>query len=77
MTKFIAIVLGMSALATSAFATDAMDSNADGMVTIEEVQAMYPDITAEQFSEADANADGSLDADEIQAAQDVEILPAS
>ena len=77
MTKFIAIILGMSAMATSAFASDAIDTNADGMVTIEEIQAMYPDVTAEQFSEADTNADGSLDADELQAAQDAEILPAS
>lgn len=77
MTKFIAIVLGMGALATSAFASDAIDTNADGMMAIEEVQAAFPDVTADQFSETDANADGSLDAEEMTAAQDAEILPAS
>ena len=77
MTKFIAIILGMSALATATFASDAIDSNGDGMVTIEEIQVVFPDVTAELFSEADTNADGSLDADELIAAQDAEILPAS
>ena len=51
------------------------DANGDGLITIEEVQAVYPDVTAEQFSEMDVNADGALDADEMQAAQTAGQLP--
>ena len=62
-------VLAMGAKATET------DANGDGLITIEEVQAVYPDVTAEQFSAMDVNADGALDADEKQAAQTSGQLP--
>ncbi|MCV2891960.1 hypothetical protein [Lentibacter sp. XHP0401] len=48
----------------------AIDANGDGMVTIDEVQAVFPDVTAESFSAMDINDDGLLDADEIIAAEE-------
>lgn len=78
MTKYIAFALGMSALATTAFANmSAFDANGDGLLTMEEVQAAYPEITAEQFSEVDANGDGAVDDAEMIAAQDSGLMPAS
>ncbi|MFX0547357.1 EF-hand domain-containing protein [Roseovarius sp. S1116L3] len=78
MTKYIALALGMSAMATTAFADmSAMDTNADGMLTMDEVQAAYPDMTAEQFSEIDSNGDGAVDDAELTAAKDAGLLPAS
>ncbi|MFX0540415.1 EF-hand domain-containing protein [Roseovarius sp. S4756] len=78
MTKYIALALGMGAMATTAFAEmSAMDTNADGMLTMEEVQAAYPDMTAEQFSEIDSNGDGAVDDAELTAATDAGLLPAS
>lgn len=52
-----------------------MDANGDGVLTIDEVQAIYPDITAETFSAMDVNADGALDEDELVAAQQAGLMP--
>lgn len=60
--------------ATAAFA-EGLDADGDGMVTIEETVAMYPDVTPEAFSEADANDDGALDAEELAAAQEAGLIP--
>ncbi|WP_282181794.1 hypothetical protein [Aliiroseovarius marinus] len=60
--------------ATAAFA-EGLDANGDGMVTIEETVAMYPDVTPEAFSTADANDDGVLDAEELAAAQEAGLIP--
>lgn len=77
MTKYIAYALGMSALATAAFADmSSVDANADGMVSMEEAQAAYPEMTAEQFSEIDSNGDGAIDDSEMTAAIDAGLLPA-
>lgn len=62
--------------ATTAFAQLAADANGDGVLTIDEVQAAYPDITAESFSTMDLNADGALDEAEVQAAQEAGLMPA-
>jgi Ca2+-binding EF-hand superfamily protein len=51
-----------------------LDTNADGAVTIDELQAVYPDMSAEAFSEMDINDDGSLDADEITAAEEAGMI---
>ncbi len=81
MTKFIAILIGMGALATSAVAMGDtfadMDTNGDGLLTIEEMQAAYPELTAEQFSELDTSGDGALDEAELVAGQESGLIPAS
>ncbi|WP_438990094.1 EF-hand domain-containing protein [Lentibacter sp.] len=51
-----------------------LDTNADGAVTIDELQAVYPDMSAEAFSEMDINDDGLLDADEITAAEEAGMI---
>lgn len=79
MTKFIALAIGMGALATSAFAQaglEDMDANGDGLLTMEEVQAVYPEVTPEQFSQIDANGDGVIDEAELNAAQAEGLMPA-
>lgn len=53
-----------------------VDANGDGLLTIDEVQAVYPDVTAENFSTMDLNADGALDDTEIVAAQEAGMMPA-
>ncbi len=62
--------------ASAAFAQLAADANGDGVLTIDEVQAAYPDITAESFSTMDLNADGALDEAEVQSAQEAGLMPA-
>ena len=69
--------LALAALATlltpmlaSADMLAELDTNGDGAVTVDELQAVYPDMTAESFSEMDINDDCLLHADEITAAEE-------
>ncbi|TMM54857.1 hypothetical protein [Sulfitobacter sabulilitoris] len=79
MTKLTTFALLLSAAATTAFAMGEgaaeMDTNGDGVLTIDEVQATYPEVTPESFSSMDLNADGALDEEEIAAAQDAGTMP--
>ena len=77
MTKFIAIVLGLGFLANSAIAASEVDANGDGLMTIDEVQAVFPDVTADAFAEADVNDDGALDDAEMVAGQEQGLIPAA
>ena len=54
-----------------------IDANGDGVLTIDEVQAAFPDTTGETFSTMDLNADGALDSSEVGAAQDAGLMPAT
>ena len=65
------------ALPTSLLAATEVDANGDGVLTIDEVQAVYPEITAEAFTAMDVNADGALDDDEVVAAQEAGMMPAT
>ena len=70
-TVLIAATLAVPGLAMAA----EIDANGDGLLTVAEVQAIYPDITAEQFAEMDTNADGSLEEAEVQAATEAGLMP--
>ncbi|WP_299842529.1 EF-hand domain-containing protein [uncultured Roseovarius sp.] len=79
MTKFIVILLGLGVLANSAIAMGEkaieVDANGDGLMTVDEVQAVYPDITAEVFAEVDTNNDGALDDAEMIMGQEKGLIP--
>ena len=62
-------------LATVAAAAEEIDANGDGLLTLDEVQAAFPEITADSFTAMDVNADGALDDDEVTAAQDAGLMP--
>ncbi|MEM1351417.1 MAG: hypothetical protein AAGF27_03690 [Pseudomonadota bacterium] len=66
----------LASLAMPGLAATAADTNGDGVLTIDEVQAVMPEVTAETFNEMDRNADGALDAAEIEAAQEAGLMPA-
>lgn len=70
-----ATALCMPAFAMGQSAVDA-DSNADGVLTLAEVQAVYPDMTEDTFTSADLNGDGVLEDAEVTAAQEAGLLPA-
>lgn len=59
----------MACTATLLSAAAPQDSNGDGVLTIDEVQAAMPEISVDAFNQMDTNADGALDAAEIEAAQ--------
>jgi len=73
------VAFGLLLAATPAlFAQDAgPDVDGDGMVSIDEFAAAWPDLTEETFVAADTNGDGMLDADEIAAAAEAGVMPAS
>ena len=57
---------------------DALDCvDGDGMVTLDEVEAVHSDVTAEAFAAMDTNMDGVLDESEVSAAQEAGLLPQS
>lgn len=77
MTKTIATAMFLvTCAAGGVMAATAADSNGDGLLTITEIQAVLPDVSAELFTAMDLNADGALDAAEIEAAQEAGLLPA-
>jgi hypothetical protein len=73
-TMTVSALLGM-AMAATAWAAGDVDANGDGVLTMDEVQAAYPNINAEAFTAMDVNADGTLDADEVAAAQQAGLMP--
>ena len=76
MTKLATLALMAVTVPALAMAQSSADANGDGVLTLDEVQAVYPDVTAEQFSAMDLNADGALDDSEVQAAQEAGLMPA-
>jgi len=64
------VVLGLSsaafAQAPSDFAT--LDTDASGGLSLTEVQAAFPDLTAENFAAADTDGNGELSAEEYATA---------
>jgi hypothetical protein len=71
-----ATALCLPAFAMGQSAVEA-DANADGVLSLAEVQAVYPDMTEEQFVTADLNGDSVLEDAEITAAQEAGLMPAS
>jgi len=65
----------ITGLAAASFAATSVDANGDGMLTLDEVNAAFPDIKADAFSTMDVNADGVLDTSEVAAAQEAGLLP--
>ncbi|MFU1476588.1 EF-hand domain-containing protein [Roseovarius sp. C7] len=80
MTKYIALVLGMGLMANSAFAMNEgiaeINTNGDGLITADELSAVFPDVTAEAFAEIDADGNGAVDDAEMQAATEAGLIPA-
>ncbi|SDF97330.1 hypothetical protein [Sulfitobacter delicatus] len=78
LTKTAALVAATLAVPSFALANEAaveVDANGDGMLSVTEVQTVYPDVTAEQFSMMDLNADGALDDAEVQGATEAGLMP--
>jgi hypothetical protein len=54
----------------------ALDANGDGVLTIDEVQLVMTELTAEEFAAMDLNGDGALDEAEVEAAREAGLMPA-
>ena len=80
MKKFALTAAAVAALTASPLAamesiTEA-DTDGNGTYSLEELQAAYPDLTAETFATIDSNADGEADLAEVQAAEEAGLLAA-
>lgn len=53
----------------------AADTNQDGMLSYEEVQAILPEVTTDTFMAVDADGDGLINADEPAVAQTEGLMP--
>lgn len=76
LTKTAALTLFLAPSLAFAMTAAEVDANGDGLLSVAEVQAVFPDVTAEQFSAMDLNADGGLDDGEVEAAQEAGLMPA-
>lgn len=65
----------LALLTAPAWAQAGLDADGDGNVTMDELQAAFPEATADQFAAMDTDADGVLNAEEVAAAQAAGILP--
>ncbi|MGI9355269.1 MAG: hypothetical protein ACR2PF_08955 [Rhizobiaceae bacterium] len=70
--KPIAIAFATAFLSTAAFAAEGdfakADTDTDGSLSYQEVLALMPDMTADQFKAADADGNGTLSQAEFDAA---------
>jgi hypothetical protein len=62
-------------LPAAALAQDMLDANADGMVSLDEVQAIHPEVDGDAFMQADSDGDALLDEEELDAARDAGLVP--
>ena len=67
MRKLLAILaVSLMAAGTAQAAEFAdVDSDEDGMITMEEAQSAMPELSEESFTQADADGDGTLNAEEF------------
>ena len=76
MTRKIITAVAILVTAAAAYAMTELDTDGDNMLTMEELQAAYPSITAEQFSAADVDADGMINEGELADARAAGLIPA-
>ena len=70
MKKFSALIAALALSASPALAQDAFtsaDTDGSGTLSLAEIQAVMPDMTAETMAEFDTDGDGELSADEFAA----------
>ena len=73
--KHLTTALALAALTSPAFAQTVLDLDGDGSVSLEELQAAYPEMGEDRFAEIDTDEDGALSAEEIEAAVAAGLLP--
>jgi hypothetical protein len=73
-TLIAALAIAAPAVAMAQAMAD-IDVNGDGVLTIDEMQAVFDDVSTDGFSAMDLNADGVLDVEEVQAAQEASLMP--
>jgi Ca2+-binding EF-hand superfamily protein len=67
---FVTVLLGVAAATAGAEppSRPRIDTNADGIVDFQELQAVNPDLTLDEFNRIDTNSDGQLVSEELATA---------
>lgn len=75
MKKFALTLAALAALSAPALAqTEVADADGDGVYSLAELSAAYPDLDEATFATIDVDGDGFVDADELQAAREAGTL---
>ncbi|MGB7317488.1 MAG: EF-hand domain-containing protein [Planktotalea sp.] len=69
------LTLAAISLASASFAMSDADANGDKMLTLDEMKSAYPEISEDQFMQADADSDGILSEQELANAVESGVLP--
>lgn len=69
------LIMAAIVIGSMAVAQEVEDNDGDGMYSLEEIQAAYPDVNEDGFAIADTSGDGLLDMNELSAAQDAGLIP--
>ncbi|MCR8549699.1 hypothetical protein M4578_17860 [Salipiger sp. P9] len=75
MTKQMLTLIALAATALPALAAEEADTNGDGMLSVDEVQAIWPEVSTDGFISMDADGDGLLNEEEVAAARELGSLP--
>lgn len=75
MTRKLLTLIAFAASALPAIAAEDADTNGDGVLSVEEVQAVWPEVTVEMFISMDTDGDGLLNDEEVAAAREYGNLP--
>jgi hypothetical protein len=70
------LVLASAAVAETATLPDVPDTDGNGSWSLVELQAVWTDLTEDNFKAVDTSADGNVDATELQAALDGGVIKA-
>lgn len=76
MTRILIATGAMILTGMAVYAMTDLDTDADGGVSLQELQAAHPEVTEDQFQSADTNGDGMIDEIELSEARAAGILPA-
>lgn len=71
-----AVAAGLMAYTSAALAHE-LDTDQDGLYSLAELQAEYPDLTQLKYDALDINKDGAVDAAEFDAAVSGGVLPSA
>ena len=75
MTRKIIAAATILVTAAAAFAMTEIDSDGDNMLSMDELKAAYPDMTEDQFGDADTDADGMINEEELANARTAGLIP--
>lgn len=70
-----AVLFGLTLPALAEDTAPVLDVDADGVVTIEEIRVVYPEMTQEAFAALDMDADGVLNVEETAVASKTLMAP--